>query len=88
MGSADKSRSPKVEHFSVLVKALKWPPNQLFPGMWIVITAYLYVGNHFFYNVGMQGVHEVFTSRQIRHYFNFFAMDIKFRVVLVTFIEE
>ena len=35
MAAADKSRSPKVAHMSVLVKALKWPPNQLFPGAWI-----------------------------------------------------
>ena len=32
VSSADKSRSPKVEHLSSLVKALKWPPNVLFPG--------------------------------------------------------
>ena len=76
VGSADKSRSPKVEHFSVLVKALKWPPSQLFPGRWVVISFYLYVANHFFYNVGMQGVYEVFVSKQTRHYFNFSALDL------------
>lgn len=32
VASADKSRSPKVEHLPALVKALKWPPNVLFPG--------------------------------------------------------
>ena len=32
VASADKSRSPKVEHLSALVKALKWPPDVLFPG--------------------------------------------------------
>ena len=68
VGSADKSRSPKVEHFSVLVKALKWPPNQLFPGTWIVISFYLHVAN-LFYDVGKQGVYEGFASKQIRHYF-------------------
>ena len=83
MGSADKSRSPKVEHFSVLVKALKWPPSQLFPG-----TCSISVSTHFFYNVGIHGVYEVFASKQIRHYFNFSALDLKFRVVLVTFVEE
>ena len=88
MGSADKSKSPKVEHYSVLVKALKWPPSQLFPGTWILVSFYLYVANHFFYNVGVQGVYEVFASQQIRHYFNFIALDIKVRVVLLTFIEE
>ena len=40
------------------------------------------------YNVGVQGVYEVFASQQIRHHFNFIAMDIKVRVVLLTFIEE
>ena len=88
MGSADKSRSPKVEHFSVLVKALKCPPSQLFPGTWIAISFYFYVSTHFFYNVGIHGVYEVFAFKQIRHNFNFSALDLKFRVVLVTFVEE
>lgn len=39
MGSADKSKSPKVEHYSVLVKALKWPPSQLFPALDILRLA-------------------------------------------------
>ena len=38
VGSADESRSPKVEHLSVLMKALKWHPSRLFPGMYFVIN--------------------------------------------------
>ena len=73
----------------MLVKALKWPPSQLFPGTWIVISFYVFVANHVFLNVAlMQGVYVVFASKQMRHYFDVFAMDMKFRVVLVTFIEE
>ena len=30
--AADKCKSPKVSHMSLLVRALKWPQNQLFPG--------------------------------------------------------
>ncbi|KAJ7334356.1 hypothetical protein OS493_014667 [Desmophyllum pertusum] len=39
VASADKSSSPKVEQMSSLVKALKWPPNQLFPALDILRLA-------------------------------------------------
>ena len=32
VASTDHSRSPKMEHLSTLVKALKWPSGVLFPG--------------------------------------------------------
>lgn len=32
VASTDQSRSPKMEHLSTLVKALKWPSGVLFPG--------------------------------------------------------
>lgn len=39
VASTDKSRSPKIEHLSALVKALKWPPNVLFPALDILRLA-------------------------------------------------
>ncbi|XP_058944914.2 phospholipase A-2-activating protein [Pocillopora verrucosa] len=37
--AADKCKSPKVSHMSLLVRALKWPQNQLFPALDILRLA-------------------------------------------------